>query len=259
MGEGTPARLYWTGNAAKARIIDLILSRAGGRAISIFDYGAGAGGDWPDILRDHTNVRLIGYEPSAARQKLAARLAGLNAEVYGGDPLVLRFGADYIVSFSVLEHVVNRAAYLRTAKRLLAPNGTFFLNYDDGHFRKKIDLSQPNSWVAELREQASNLTASVWPRVGQEAWYQARVYRADADRMIAAAGFRVRSVRYENIVSFKHLVKSVPPDKTQEFMRFWIDAETRLNEHFAVETCPALGDTALLWRELPARTIELTH
>lgn len=137
----------WYGNAAKNRIIGEIVARANqspeGQSPLVFDYGAGTGGSWPDILAKHPNIRLVCYEPhrkSAAI--LANRLRG-RATVYEGNIADLNIQADYIVSFSVLEHVADRPAYMANAARLLAPHGRFYLNYDDGHFRGTDRPAEP--------------------------------------------------------------------------------------------------------------------
>lgn len=248
-------RFYWFGNAAKARIVAEIMARA--RPLTIFDYGAGTGGDWPEILRERPDFRLVCYEPHGPSVRtLQARLEGLNAEIFTGDAIeALALHADVIVSFSVLAQVYDRPAYFRNAARCLAPDGVFYLNYDDGHFRQKLDLNTPKAWAGPLKEHLGNLGGRLWARLGRESWHQRPAAAAEVDTLAEGAGLKVTSARYENLASLKALSKTIPPEKQQAFARFWIETETRLNADFAQAT----GGETNLWREMGSRTTTLVH
>lgn len=255
-------RLYWLGNAAKTRIIAEILSRtAHGQETLIFDYGCGRAGDWPEILAAHPHLRLIGYEPHGPSYRAAReRLDGLRAEILTGSSIeTASFQADIIVSLSVLEHVYDRAFYLRTAKRLLAKDGVFYLNYDDGHFRTMLDLSQPRQWPSQVREWVHNLLA--WPlgRLGCVGFYQGRVYGAELDRLLGESRLRTTRVFYSNLASLKALQKRIPPEQLEDYGHFWLQVEEWLNSSFAYEGPVQLGDRLNLWGQMPSRTLVLEH
>jgi len=109
------AALSWFGNAAKMRIVDQIANTPG--PLTVFDYGAGSGAGWAATLAARPDVRLVCYEPSSQAAKIRERVPA--AEVHTGDEIDrLDLQADFIVSFSVFEHVWDRAAYLGHAKRL---------------------------------------------------------------------------------------------------------------------------------------------
>jgi SAM-dependent methyltransferase len=253
-------RLYWYGNAAKIEIIDEILAAANGRAITVFDYGCGDAGDWPQILRDHPNVRLIGYEPGSNARAAAERLQGLDARIYSGNEIeTLEGPADYIVSFSVFEHVYDRPAYLRHARRILAPGGTFMLNYDDGHFRNVVDLARLREAIPEVRSRMHNVLQPLLGAAGMRGNYQRRVARKDADALIASAGFRVDREAYHNVRSLKLLARGIAEEKRQEFARFWVGVEQELNRRFLDRSKETMGDDANLWREMMSRTLWLRH
>lgn len=248
-----PAALAWFGNAAKMRIIQALTADA--KPKTIFDFGAGRGAGWPETLALHPEITLICYEPSGAAAEL--RKAVPSAQVFNGDIGEVDAQADYIVSFSVFEHVYDRGAYLANARRLLKPGGKFFLNYDDGHFRKRLDLNDTSNWSGTLREHLRNLAAPVLPRIGQVGHYQARVNRHDVDLMVSSAGFETIESRYENLASLKSLSGSVPADDRARFATFWLDVEERLNQDFDIAVKSWLGDPALLWREMASRTLSL--
>ncbi len=256
-------RLYWVGNVAKSRVIDEILaSRAASTPITIFDYGCGGGGDWKRILPDHTHLRLVGYEPneeSAARARRSLR--GLRAEIFSADAIrTLNLTADYIVSFSVFEHVVDRRQFLEHAKRLLAPAGVFYLNYDDGHFRNWLDLAQVNTWLPALRALARTLISGPAASVGWRSKYQARVSASDANCLVVKAGFQIVRIDYHNLSDLKELAKTMPEDLQEEYARWWLAAEQELNARFRFDLAqPCCGDVTNLWQHMGTRTLMLRH
>jgi SAM-dependent methyltransferase len=253
-------KLYWLGNVAKTKIIRTILAETPAhRPILIFDYGCGKGGDWPAILGDYPNIKLVGYEPYYKSYEIARKsLQGLNAEIYTGDDIAsLDFKADYVVSFSVLEHVFDRRLYLATIKRLLAGDGTFFLNYDDGHFRNFLNLNRPDLWFGQLKEWLHNFVAVPLSKVGIEARFQRRVFRCELESLVKEMGFRVVRSEYSNLVSFKDLQKTMASDVQQDFSAFWIQVEEELNSRFHLEQLAVLGDTANLWRQMGSKTLYL--
>ncbi|TKT72412.1 class I SAM-dependent methyltransferase [Afipia massiliensis] len=257
----SPPRLYWLGNAAKMTIIDEILRRfPGPQPVVIFDYGCGAGGDWPDILSAHPHFRLIGYEPhgpSAAEAR--RRLQGARAEVWMDDAVaILSFSADVIVSFSVFEHVIDRNGFLRHARRLMAPDGIFFLNYDDGHFRYRVDLGYPAGWLERIRSALRTIVSGPLAALGFPSRYQRRVLARDVDRLILQNGFKIERIDYSNIDDFKNLAKTIPEEKRQDFSRLWIETEHKLNEYFRVRLpSERFGDDTNLWQAMSSRTLVL--
>jgi SAM-dependent methyltransferase len=247
------AIVYWPGNVAKHRIVKLLAQS--GQAIHVLDYGAGNGGNWPELLRRFPHISLTAFEPhEPSCVQLRQRFSDLpNARVVS--QVVQADQVDAVVSFSVLEHVFDRPAYIETAFRWLRPGGLFYLSYDDGHFRRKLDLSFPD--LGPIREHVCNLGASLWPKIGKIGWYQSRVRKADADDMIAKAGFEIVGERYENMESMKRLACAMSGREQAEFMEFWMETETTLNARFAVLGKERLGDANLLWREMATRTVEL--
>jgi SAM-dependent methyltransferase len=260
MSSATP-RLYWLGNAAKMTIIDEVLARfPGPQPIVIFDYGCGAGGDWPDILLAYPHLRLIGYEPHGpSAVEARRRLEGVQAEIWTGDAIsTLSFSADVIVSFSVFEHVVDRNGFLGHARRLLAPDGIFFLNYDDGHFRYRIDLGYPANWLERFRSALRTIVSGPLAAMGFPSRYQRRVVARDADRLVLQNGFDIDRIDYANIDDFKNLAKTIPEDRIQDFSRLWIETEYKLNKHFRAKLPSVrLGDDTNLWQAMSSRTLVL--
>lgn len=255
-------RHYWTGNSAKSKVIGEVLDAAQAqpeRQLLVFDYGCGSGGDWPSILPDYPNLRLIGYDPIVREIEIArTRLKGLPAQMLTGAELAEKdFRAEYILSFSVFEHVYDRRAYLQTAHRHLAENGRFYLNYDDGHFRSLLDLSAPGTWPVTIRVWLHNLLARPLARLGWVSQFQARVDRVEVDRLIEEAGFTIERAFYSNLTSLKSITKGLSAEKREAFARMWIALEEQLNAEFLEEGAVILGDSANLWQQMGSRTCVL--
>jgi hypothetical protein len=211
-------------------------------------------GWWAMVLVDHPGLRLSLYEPRLSagamiryfERALADRVTVLThlGELDGA-------GYNFVTSFSVLEHVWDRRSYLRTAFEALRNDGIFYLNYDDGHFRKKLHLGSPRNWGIELLEYTQNLLAPLLPKLGLIRFYQASVRHEVVTRFVEDTGFRIIEERYENLESFKQFIKSIEPRKRQAFVRFWIRTEDRLNRRFSnrpergYANCGSLGSVTL--------------
>jgi SAM-dependent methyltransferase len=230
--------------------------------VVVLDYGCGDGGYWRDVLQNYSALKLVGYDPSPARIEAARQnLEGLNAVVYTGkNPDAITTQADYIVSFSVLEHVYDRNAYLAKVKELLKDDGVFYLSYDDGHFRQKVNISQKNirKSLLVIGQEIQNMMAPFLPYIGMVGKYQQRVVRKDIDELVGRH-FRIVDERYENLESMRGIYRWLPVDKQKEFALFWLEVEEQLNERFAVEVDPFLGDHINLWKDLLSRTLKLAH
>ncbi|UKO98447.1 class I SAM-dependent methyltransferase [Nostoc sp. UHCC 0870] len=254
--------LYWLGNCAKTKIIGEILEKIHhSQEVVIFDYGCGTGGDWPSILANHPNIRFIGYEPSKKSFALAQkRLSNFNVQLLTAESIQqVTFKADFIVSFSVLEHVYDKAFYLKTAKKILADQGIFYLNYDDGHFRNYLDLNELNLSFLQAKEWINNLLAQPLASVGVVSSFQKRVDRRDIDNLVQEIGFSILQNFYSNLNSFKSLCKTLSPDKQQNFAHLWLEVENVLNEKFRQEGETYYGDSTNLWWQMGSRTLVLQH
>jgi hypothetical protein len=123
------------------------------------------------------------------------------------------------VSFSVLEHVVQRRRYMDAARHNLRPDGRVYLNYDSGHFVADADLV----------ERAKALASHVLARLGSESRYRARVHAEEFRQLVAGARLRVVDDKVFN-TDVKRLVPLVPDDRREAFTERWLAFELELNE-----------------------------
>jgi 2-polyprenyl-3-methyl-5-hydroxy-6-metoxy-1,4-benzoquinol methylase len=209
------------GNTAKLYCVDRIDELAAAReTLRIVDLGCGRGANFAELLRRRPHVAYVGVDADAEACAAArATLAGLRAEIVHGDAAAVRVGpADVVVSFSVLEHVPGRAAYLESVAANLAPEGRAFVNYDAGHF------VSPSP-----RELAKTAAGQLLARLGRPQLYQAFVREAEFRRLVAAADLEIVEAKSFN-TGLKEAYTSVPQASRTHFMEIWLDAELQLNE-----------------------------
>jgi SAM-dependent methyltransferase len=209
------------GNTAKLyclQLIDRAAEEAGGE-FRIVDLGCGTGSNFAELLRRRPNVAYVGVEPSSAAAAEARRLLP-DTEIVTAPAYDVRVEpAHAVVSFSVLEHVVQRERYLEAARANLRPDGRVYLNYDSGHFVADADL----------RERAKALASQVLARVGSESRYRARVREGEFRSLATGAGLRIVEDKVFN-TDLKRLYPLLPEARREEFMERWLAYELELNE-----------------------------
>ena len=209
------------GNTAKLYCLQLIDRAAAETAgeFRIVDLGCGTGSNFVELLRRRPNARYVGVEPSR-RAADEARRALPQAEILNQTAYDVRLEpAHAVVSFSVLEHVVDRARYFAAARANLRPEGRLYLNYDSGHFVAD----------ATVGERAKALVSQVLARVGSESRYRARVQKAEFTTLVDGAGLAVVDDKVFN-TDVKRIVPYVGEDRRDAFTERWLAFELELNE-----------------------------
>jgi SAM-dependent methyltransferase len=209
------------GNTAKLYCLQLIDRAAAAAAgeFRIVDLGCGTGSNFVELLRRRPHVSYIGVEPSRRAAAEARRLLP-EAEIVDAPAYDVRVEpAHAVVSFSVLEHVVDRARYMEAVRANLRPDGRVYLNHDSGHFVADADL----------RERAKALASQVLARLGSESPYRARVREGEFRSLAADAGLRVVEAKAFN-TDLKRLFPLLPEERREAFMERWLAFELELNE-----------------------------
>ena len=202
------ARLLTTGNTAKLDRLELI-DRAAAEIegeFRVVDLGCGDGSNFCELLRRRRNVRYVGVEPLRGPAEQARRMLP-GAEIINAPAYDVRVEpAHAVVSFSVLEHVVDRRRYFEAMRTNLRCDGRVYLNYDSGHFVADLDLV----------ERAKALTSHVLARLGSESRYRRRVTGIEAHELVEHSGLRVVDDKVFN-TDIKRLL---PLDWTREPREF---------------------------------------
>jgi SAM-dependent methyltransferase len=214
-------RLLTTGNAAKLYCLQLI-DRAAAEVegeFRIVDLGCGNGSNFVELLSRRPNVRYVGVEPlRGAAEESRRMLPGaeiINAPAYG----VRVEPAHAVVSFSVLEHVVDRPRYFEAMRANLRRDGRVYLNYDSGHFVPDADLL----------ERAKALTSRGLARLGSESRYRRRVSADEFRALVERGGLRVVDDKVFN-TDVKRLLPLVGAESREGFTERWLAFELGLNE-----------------------------
>jgi 2-polyprenyl-3-methyl-5-hydroxy-6-metoxy-1,4-benzoquinol methylase len=219
--------LWTVGNTAKLHTLNRIAEAASQttECLTIIDLGCGEGKNFIRLMQHFPHLHYVGIEPStadcaAARANLPVdRTTIIQGYAYEGIRHQLpQPHYDFVVSFSVLEHVYRREDYFRFIAACLKPNGRAFINYDAGHF------VQPT-----LRERLKNIVGPILARLGDESRYQAFVHEADVQRWIRAAGLTIVDNAMFN-TRLKGVYKTLPEAQRAAFMPRWLELELWLNQ-----------------------------
>lgn len=222
------------GNAAKRYCLEWVQQYAHQHAqsLTLLDLGCGNAHYIAPLLRACPNIVFVGIEPDAAECRRAeSNLRGLNATIvhgYAYDDIRAHLphtAYDVMLSFSVLEHVYDRPAYLRLIHDCLAPQGHALINYDSGHFTSTY-------W----KERVKTIVGPLLARTGNQAYYQAFVREAEFQGWVREAGLIVREAKMFNLASLKGAYKRVSESERDAYLTRWLALELWLNETSAPYT-----------------------
>ena len=213
--------LLTTGNAAKLyclQLIDRAATEVDGE-FRIVDLGCGNGSNFRELLRRRQNIRYVGVEPLRGAAEEARRLLP-DVEIINAPAYDVRVEpAHAVVSFSVLEHVVDRPRYFEAMQANLRRDGRVYLNYDSGHFVADADFL----------ERVKGLASRALAQVGSESRYRRRV---SADELLALVEGNRLLVVDDKVFNtdVKRLLPLVGAENRESFMERWLAFELGLNE-----------------------------
>lgn len=216
--------LLTSGNSAKIYCLDWLDQYLSTHAnsVRILDLGCGEALNFVNLLAKYRpRVNYVGIEPNPQACQLAREnLRGLPATIIESRAYKLDSPIDgvfdLVISFSALEHVYRRLAFLQTAKQYLADDGFFLINYDSGHFNSG-------------REKLKNILGPILASFGWEKYYQSFVGEAEFRRLIDFIGFTIADQKFFN-TELKGIAKVIPPEQKENFNRRWLAEELWLND-----------------------------
>jgi hypothetical protein len=172
-----------------------------------------------ELLRARPNISYVGVEPSRSAADEARRLLP-DAQIVNTPAYDFRVEpAHAVVSFSVLEHVVDRRRYFHAVQANLRGDGRAYLNYDSGHFVAD----------AGLAERAKGFASRALARLGSESRYRKRVSARELDDLVAAGRLQITDDKLFN-TDLKRLLPLVAPEQRDALMERWLAFELGLNE-----------------------------
>jgi len=211
--------IYSSGNAAKQWILEKIHLLAIERSVRILDLGCGNGSIWDRFSETHPHVSIVGVDTdeaavSAGNMRYAAR-SNIRFEVQDAQKSAPAGSFDVVTAMSAIEHVVDRAAFVKTVWESLANGGVAFLNYDAGHFRSH-----------NLKERVMVPVSQLLAKIGIEGPYMKQVDDVAFITMLERQGFFVVHHMKQNASCLKKNMKRGGDDA----IRAWVDFETQLND-----------------------------
>jgi SAM-dependent methyltransferase len=217
---------FIAGNTAKyyvqQQITTTLMDRgARGQSTTIVDMGCGDASKWGWLAKQAGNIpfTFVGFDPDAAAIRnararfpnwrfIAAPAYALKAEVEA---------ADVIVSFSALEHVYQRREFIGAARTIMTKGGTFYLNYDNGHFLGRGEWKR-------------NTFGPILARFGVERYFQAFVGQEEIEAILHECQFRiVREINFHQASSkeFQRVFAGQPAMRS--YMDAWLDFDLKVN------------------------------
>jgi SAM-dependent methyltransferase len=209
-------KIYEPGNAAKQAIFLQLAQGLGQESQRILDLACGDGHLWRVFLETHPQVSVVGLDSDAeaiTRGKKHAQ-PRLDLRVFDAQRTFDGKLFDAVVAFSAIEHVVDRAAFLRTVWTALKPGGYAYLNYDVGHFRSR-----------NLKERLMVPISQFLALFGIEGSYMKRVDDTLFLEQARVQGFSLQGVQKHNLHPLKGFFRGATDEKVQA----WIEFEQHLN------------------------------
>ena len=229
-----------TGNTAKVYCLNWIENyiQTQGQGIRILDVGSGTSNNFVELIRRYPNVTYVGVEPYASACEKAKRdLQGNNVKIINDSAYdimgrLVDKPFDIVVSFSVMEHVVQRQKFLNSIAECMHNDSYFLINYDAGHFKHP----------ASFKERIKNVVGPLLAIVGVEQYYQRFMPENEFRQMVAQAGMTIQEAKSFNTM-LKGIHKVVPAEYQDEHLQRWLEYELWLNE---IDT-PYNDDLAKWW------------
>ncbi len=163
------------------------------------------------------NVQLVVGDAQGSREsRVVSRESEQSASTH--DSRLTTHDYDAVVALSAVEHVVDRAAFLKTVWEALKPGGIAFLNYDVGHFR---------SW--NPKERIMVPVSQILAMFGVEQFYMKRVKDRKFLELAKAQGFRHLRTTKHNL----HPLKGFMRKASDEQLRTWFAFESSMNHLYA--------------------------
>lgn len=216
-----------TGNTAKLYCINWIENyiKDNGDTVRILDLGSGTSGNFVELLQRYPDLTYVGIEPyDAACEKARRDLKGNNVTIINDSAYdimgrLVENPFDIIVSFSVMEHVVQRQRFLDSAAACMTDKSYFLINYDAGHF------VHPGS----MKERLKNIIGPMLAQVGIERYFQKFMREGDFEKMVKQSDMKITEAKSFN-TALKGIHKIVPDVYKDDHLQRWLDYELWLNE-----------------------------
>lgn len=214
--------MYSSNNTAKEYVIQnvaRVLDK--NKSASILDFACGTCLIWKSFLEKYPTADFNGFDFNIESIEMARRnFPKLKEKILvldGQEKLPFNDQFDIITTFSSLEHVVDKNAFLENIKKMLKPGGIAYLNYDIGHFKQGI-LTNIYNHISQLLVKLK-IT---------EKYYTKRVRVSEIKEILAKLNLEITDIKFFNLLELKKLHKNIGDP---EIIKGWYEYELLLNKH----------------------------
>ena len=224
----------------------------------VLDLGCGDASYWIQVLDNNPECQLFLYEPDRkVLDKAKNALLGRNVTFLSELDSLNDDTFDVITCFAVLEHVFNLNKFFEELKRLLAKNGTAYINYDDGHFRNAMYLSRSRGF--RIRNSLKTKLAFLWRILGWYSKYQKPINANGLNELISKNGLRIAGERYHLIDSLEIISGSLSVADRAELFPIALSLEAFLNSKMSKAPNQDLRGHSDVFQILSSRTLVLEN
>ena len=224
----------------------------------VLDLGCGDASYWIQVLDNNPECQLFLYEPDRkVLDKAKNALVGRNVTFLSELDSLKDNTLDVITCFAVLEHVFNLNEFFEVLKRLLAKNGTAYINYDDGHFRNAMYLSRSRGF--RIRNSLKTKLSFLWRILSWYSKYQKPINANGLNVLISKNELRIAGERYHSIDSLEIISGSLSLAEREEIFPLAMKLEEFLNSKLSKNAVHGLRGHSEIFSICSSRTLTLVH
>lgn len=189
--------------------------------LNILDFACGTCFIWKEFLEDHKDIRFSAFDFNresicVAHKNFPARKKDILL-LDGQKILPFKKKFNIITTFSSLEHVFDKRAFLKNIKSALALGGKAYINYDSGHFR--------GNFIQDIYNKMSQIFAYSGIT---EKFFTKPVDTIELKSILEELHLEIIKIRYFNLGALKQLHKHI---HDKELLESWYQYELSLNAH----------------------------
>jgi ubiquinone/menaquinone biosynthesis C-methylase UbiE len=214
--------MYSNNNTAKEYVLRNIAKRLdGNKNASILDFACGTCLIWKNFLNTYNQANFNGFDFNAESIRIAKEnFPNFKKNIIaldGQKKLPFDDQFDIITTFSSLEHVVNKYAFLKNIKHLLKSDGVAYLNYDSGHFRSGLQTT------------IYNYLSQLLTKLGiTEKYFTKKVCLLEIKNILNKLNLEIISIKYFNLPELKKIYKTI---NLPNLLEDWYEYELSINQH----------------------------
>lgn len=214
--------MYSNNNTAKEYVLRRVSSSISqDENSSILDFACGTCLIWKSFLEKYPQTNFSGFDFNDDSIKTAKKsFPNFKETIHaldGQKELPFKQQFDIITTFSSLEHVLDKKAFLENIKKLLKSGGIAYLNYDSGHFR--------SGKITNIYNYISRILATTGIT---EKYYTKKVSLGEIKMLLEKLDLEILDIKYFNLSELKKIHKEI---RDEALLEKWYEYELCLNNY----------------------------